>query len=119
MGGAWDVYAVSAANLYSAAVTGTKAEVTDDPNSLIFSIHIANGTGATAYLQIFDLDADNVTVGTTAPTYVFAVPTLETANLFFEKPIQHTTGFTVASTTVRDGAVSAAQDVTIIYKHSA
>lgn len=113
--GGYDVYAISAANVYSATVTGAKAEVTDDPNSLIFSIHIANGTGATAYLQVFDLDADNVTVGTTAPTYSLAVPTLETADIVFGKPIKHITGFTIASTTTRAGSTSASQDVTIVY----
>lgn len=114
-----DVYAISAANVYTATVTGTKAEVTDDPYSIIFSVHISNTTAATAYLQVFDLDADNVTVGTTAPTYAFGVAAGDSVDLFFGKPIQHSTGFTIASTTTRTGAVSASQEVTIMYAHSA
>ena len=119
MMGGYDVYAINASDVYTATVTSTKAEVTDDPNSLIFSIHISNGTAAIAYLQVFDLDADNVTVGTTAPTYALGVAAGATADLVFGKPIQHTTGFTVASTTTRTGSVSASQDVTILYRHNA
>jgi len=115
MSGGWDVYAIPATTIYSATVTGTKAEVTSDPSSLVFSIHIANGTGATAYLQIFDLAAASVTVGTTAPSYSLAVPTLSTADLVFGKPILHATGFTVASTTGRSNSTTASQDVTIVY----
>lgn len=117
--GGYDVYAINAADVYTATVGGTKAEVTDDPKSLIFSIHIANGTAAIAYLQVFDLDADNVTVGTTSPTYALGVPAGETADLVFGKPIQHTTGFTIASTTTRTGSTGANQEVTILYRHNA
>lgn len=115
--GGYDVYAINAADVYTATATGTKAEVTTDSYSLIFSIHIANGTAAIAYLQVFDLAAASVTVGTTAPTYAFGVPAGETADLVFGKPIQHTTGFTIASTTTRTGLTTASQEVSVIYKH--
>lgn len=114
-----DVYAISAANIYTATVTGTKAEVTDDPYSIIFSVHISNLAAATSYLQVFDLDADAVTVGTTAPSYAFGVPANGSVDLTFGKAIQHSTGFTVASTTTRTGSTTASQDVTIMYAHSA
>lgn len=117
--GGYDVYAINAADVYTATVTGTKAEVTDDPKSLIFSIHISNLEAATSYLQVFDLDADDVTVGSTAPTYSLGVPASSSVDLTFGKPIQHITGFTVASTTTRAGSSTASQDVTVIYRHSA
>ena len=115
----YETYGIPASGIYTAQVTGTKAEVTDNAKSDVYSMHISNGTAALAYLQVFDLDADAVTVGTTAPTYAIGVPAGQTVNHVFGKPIIHSTGFTVASTTTRTGAVSAAQEVTIIYKSAA
>ena len=109
---------VPASSLYTAQVTGTKAEVTDNPNSTVYMFDITNGTAAIAYLQVFDLDADNVTVGTTTPTYAFGCAAGGSKCIMLPKPIKHSTGFTVASTTTRTGAVSAAQEVTILYTTS-
>lgn len=117
--GRWDSSGVAASDIYTGQVAGTKIEVTNDPKSDVFSMHISNGTAALAYLQVFDADADNVTVGTTAPTYAIGVPAGHTANFIFGVPIVHSTGFTVASTTTRTGSTGAAQEVTIIYTHKA
>jgi hypothetical protein len=113
--GYWTTEAIPATGIYNAQVTGTKAEVTDNPNSDIWMIDITNTTAAAAYLQIFDADADNVTVGTTTPTFTIGLAANQSKNIVLPKPIRLATGFTVASTTTRTGAVSAAQEVTIAY----
>ena len=110
---------IVATDLYTAQATSTKAEVTDDPNSEVWGFSISNGTAALAYLQVFDLDADAVTVGSTAPTYAIGVPAGEAICVVFPKQIIHQTGFTIASTTTRTGSSNAAQEVTIFYTHRA
>jgi len=101
--------------VYNAAVSGTKLEVTDNPNVLVYSFHILNTTAAAAFLQVFDKDADNVTVGTTVADYVIAVAASGTREITYCKPIRHTVGLTVTSTTTRGGSTGASQEVTITY----
>lgn len=114
--GGQSVSAVPATGIYTGTVGGTKVEVTDNPDCLVFGFNIANLTAAVAYLQVFDLDADNVTVGTTVANYVLAVAAAPgVRDVPFPKPIQHSTGFTIASTTTATGATGANQDVAIVY----
>jgi hypothetical protein len=115
----FNIYGVQATDLYSAATSSTKAEVTDDPTATIFSIHYINNNAAISYLQIFDLDADAVTVGSTVPTYVLAVPPTSASTFTFQKPILHKTGFTIASATTATGSSNSAGYVTIVYTHKA
>jgi hypothetical protein len=117
--GRWDTSGVPASGVYTGTVSGTKVEVTANTKSTVFSVHISNTTAATAYLQIFDLATASVTVGTTTPTYVIGVQASGSVNLTFGVPIEHTTGFIIASTTTRTGATGAAQEVTIIYTSKA
>lgn len=114
-----NTYGIQAADLYSAATSSTKAEVTDDPNIDIYSIHYANANAAISYLQVFDLDADDVTVGTTTPSYVLAVPAGQAETFYFGKPILHKNGFTIASATTATGSTNSPGYVTIVYKHRA
>ncbi len=117
--GAQSVHAIIASGIYTGTVGATKVAVTANTKSQIFSVHISNTTAATAYLQVFDLAAADVTVGTTAPTYAFGVAAGDSVDLVFGKPIMHTTGFTIASTTTRTGSSAASQEVTIIYVSAA
>lgn len=115
----WTSVGVATGKLYSAATSSTKAEVTDDANSTVFSILYMNGNAAVSYLQIFDLDAEDVTVGSTTPTYVIMAPANSSVNFVPPIPIEHSTGFTVASATTATGSSNSAGYVTIIYQHSA
>ena len=105
--------------VYNASVNATAAEVTNNPNVLIYGIALFNTTGAAAYLQIFDADADDVTVGTTVPTASIGNAIGAAFSVEFSKPIRFTTGLTIASTTTRSGATNAAQEVTITYMDEA
>lgn len=104
---------------YNGVVGGTEVEVTDNADSLIYSITLLNLTAAIAYLQIIDADAADVTIGTTTPTFVIAVPASGSLHCSFPKPIRLTSGFTIASTTARGGATGANQEVLITYATSA
>ncbi len=106
--------------VYNGSVNATKVEVTDNAQSLIYTISILNATSAEAYLQIFDADATNVTVGTTTPTIVLGVGAEGNPHFDFSNhPILLTTGFTIASTTARAGSSNAVQEVTITYSTKA
>lgn len=95
------------ATLYSnTALNATKAEVTDTANSRVYNIFVYNPSNAVAYLQIFDLDADDVTVGSTTPTQVLAVPTLIGMNFSYPTPKKFTTGLTIAGTTTATGSTN-------------
>lgn len=88
-----------------------KIEVTDNPTSVIYGIAAFNATAAPLFLQMWDLDADSVTVGTTAPTNQYLIPGNADSDgagfiINFVTPKKYTTGFTVACTT--DSAGSAA-----------
>lgn len=111
---------ISAANIhvskvYNGTVNATKAEVTDNPNVLIYSIDRLNATAAEAYLQVFDADANDVTVGTTTPTFVLGSGAEGNPHSHFNPPIRFTSGLTIASTTARTGSTNAVQEVTITY----
>jgi len=101
--------------VYSAVVGGTKVEVTDDAESFVHDIVLGNTTAAVAYLQLFDADSADVTVGTTTPTYAFLIPASATVIINLSKPLHLATGFTIACTTTRTGSTGANVETFITY----
>jgi len=101
--------------VFNATVNATKAEVDDNAGALIHSITVLNATAAEAFLQVFDADADDVTVGTTVRDFVIGCDAVQQLHCAFPVPIHFTTGFTIASTTARDGNTNAVMEVTITY----
>lgn len=77
---------------------------------------LQNPAAATTFLQVFDNAAP--TVGTTAPTYVIAVPASGTRDVEFSCGIAHASAITVAATTTATGLTSPATGLvtTILYK---
>src|SRR3972149_3110184 len=108
-------YAISESTVYSDTVGGTKVEVSDNPNVLIYAFHLLNTTAAAAYLQVFDADSDNVTVGTTVADYVFGLSANGMATIMLPKPKRHSVGFTVAGTTTATGNTGANIQTVISY----
>lgn len=94
---------------YDSDLDETKIEVTDNPTSVIYSIQAFNTTDAPLFLQLWDLDADSVTVGATAPTNQYVIPGNADSDgagfvIQFNPPKKYTTGFTVACTTNSEGS---------------
>lgn len=89
-------------NVYrNAALNATKAEA-DDSQVTIAGGVVTNPGPTIGYLQIWDLDADAVTVGTTPPTVTIGVPALSTVQIPARiAGIQ--SGLTVAATANADG----------------
>ena len=96
---------------FSASVGATATQVLGGHGQL-YGYHIVNNTAALAYVQVFDLPAASVTVGTTVPDYVIPLPANGQAVMPMSRTgIDHANGLTVACTTARGNAVAATCDV--------
>ena len=89
--------------LFSAAVSGTKVEIAAS-GVCLGGYHIVNLTAALNYVQVFNLPAADVTVGTTVPTLSLPLPasgeaTLYLGGLDFD-------ALTIACTTTATGAAT-------------
>ena len=104
-------------NIYSGSVTGTVIAISS--RTCVFSsIQFLNTTAAVAYLQVFNLPAASVTIGTTAPVVSFGVAASGTQAITFPRDgwFVGGSGCSVAGTTTRAGSTGASQDVNIIYE---
>ena len=88
---------------YNGALSATKAVPKAGP-AVISAIHIYNPSDAVGYLQVFDALTANVTVGSTAPTFTFAVATVAAGTITFPAPLELATGCVVAFTTTATGS---------------
>jgi len=112
-------FSVPTASITGGAQTFTNAAVTGAAVAIkgtigqIYSLHMANTTAATAWLQLFCLPFGSVTLGTTAPNASFFLPTNAgagfVADLTFPTGIcAGGTGLSVAGTTTATGNTGAA-----------
>lgn len=98
--------ALFGAAFYTAALSSTATLVSAKPRQLT-GYNIANPNAATVYVQVFDAAATNaVTVGTTSPTFVLAVP----GNGVLDGPqlgaVSFASGIVVAATTTATGSTA-------------
>lgn len=107
--------------LYTATAVHTKVEIDDDAGSYPLAV-IAQSKGTACWVVLFDLDADDVTVGTTSPDYGLPVSATSgdiSAGLLLGNGIETkwTTGLTIAapSTLAGSGAVANDPNVWILY----
>lgn len=78
-----------------------------------------NLSGNTAYIQVFDVPAaNNVTLGSTAPTYVIGRGANMAWNHEWVNGLQHNNGIVVAATTMQSGNLTPGNNLTgfIAYK---
>jgi hypothetical protein len=114
------MYAISQADmakfkkLYSAPISGTKAEVSAVGMSL-GSYHIVNLTSSLNYVQVFDALAANVTVGTTVPLLSLPLPASGGATLYLGG-LDLCSGLTLACTTTATGASTSDAFIVLTYK---
>lgn len=100
-------------SLFSAAVTGTKVQVSAVPVD-IGGYHMLNNAAAITYVQVFYKLAADVTVGTTVADVVIPLPVSGGATINFAGKGWRTRGpLTLASTTTRTGNTTATTDVVI------
>lgn len=78
----------------------------------VTDIVAANTTGAAAFVQVFDLAAADVTLGTTRPLFVIALAaTTGWQHLSFSEGVVFDTRFSAASTTAAEGSTGSADGV--------
>lgn len=91
----------------SVTLTNTAVAVDASPGTVSF-IHVANTGSAPAlcYLQVYNVAAAGVTVGTTVPTITLAVAAATAVSLPFNVPVQFGTAISVAATTTPGGGTA-------------
>ena len=110
------------ANGYSVAtgsIGNTKTDIgTANTAGVVAGWYFYNPNNSVAYVQVFNLQASAVTLGTTAPTYSIGVPALSAANLMSPTGVTHSTAISIAVTTTRAGLtnVGSTVDYNIFYK---
>lgn len=72
---------------------------------------VENNQAAAAWIQIFNLPAASVTLGTTVPDYEFLVAANGNKYIFIPDGVRLGTSLSVASTTTEGGAVASAAGV--------
>jgi hypothetical protein len=81
------------------------AQVIKASAGILYNLHIINSNGANTYVQLFDVDAGSVTVGTTTPDYVIFVPGgAATITDFNNVGLNFSTAITYACTTTPTGS---------------
>lgn len=85
------------------ALSSTKQAVNASAGNL-YGYHVYNPNAVVIYIQLFNLASASVTVGTTAPTAVIAVPPLGWADATPATPISFSTALTIAATTTSTGS---------------
>jgi hypothetical protein len=73
-------------------------------SAFLFGWHIQNLDASVTYLQFFDAPASGVTVGTTTPSFVIAVPASGLHDADDSVPIGLKGGLTIAATTTATGS---------------
>jgi hypothetical protein len=77
-----------------------------------------NPNASAAYIQVFDVASASVTLGTTPPDLVFAIPATSAANLEITNGVNMATAMTLACTTTATGstAPTTGLDLTLLFK---
>lgn len=110
---------------YQSALSSTKVQIKGSAGTFGGYLWLYNPNTAVTYIQVFNKTSANVTVGTTAPDFVIALPgvasasaTGSAANMEMVMGIAMSTGITVAATTTASGstAPSNALTCTFLYK---
>jgi hypothetical protein len=77
-----------------------------------------NPNATVAYIQVFDVASASVTLGTTPPDLVFAIPATSAANLEITNGVNMATAMTLACTTTATGSTAPGTglDLTLLFK---
>jgi hypothetical protein len=105
-----------ASHVFSARVNNTVTNVDANHPVTAKAIALYNPTAAVAFLQMFTRPASAVTLGTTPPTVVLAIPAGGAIVLPFSAGWRMGgSGLSIAGTTTRTGTTGADIDVVIVY----
>jgi hypothetical protein len=80
----------------------------------VYGYSISNSGGSACYAELFNATPANVTLGTTAPTFVIPAPAGGGANLSFP-PVPFGTAISIAAVTSPGGSSTCAVAATVLY----
>jgi hypothetical protein len=101
---------------FNDGVTGTVKDVKASAAGQLYHLKLVNTTAAVAYLQIFNVKAASVTLGTTVPTWTLRLAASESVNVVMATPVQlGGSGISIAGTTTATGSTGAAISVSALY----
>ena len=106
---------LNAAKTYTADVADTVLNVSTETNHLIYAISLDDATGTKTYLQMFDAQSGDVTLGTTVADFVLSVIPNGTGGAVFPIPFQFTVGCSIACTTTPTGLTASSSRVSITF----
>lgn len=69
----------------------------------VHSLEVRNADAAIRFLQLFNVPAASVTLGTTAPTQSYSIPASGSMDKFFDNPMKFKSGISYALTTTDTG----------------
>lgn len=81
----------------------------------LYGYHLFNTTAAVAFVQIFNVAAGSVTLGTTVPNIAIGIPASAQVTMNFDKGIAFSTAISYGCTTTRTGNTGAACAVNFFY----
>lgn len=90
------------AYIYDSSMGATAQEVKASAGSL-YGYHLINPNTTIAYVQIFNTASGSVTVGTTTPIMLLAIPPQGSLEMVFTIPISFSTAIVYACTTTIGG----------------
>lgn len=95
---------VVGASIYNNTALSSTKQAANASAGNMYGYHIYNPNSVVIYVQLFNVASASVTVGTTAPTAVLAVPPLGWADASPATPIAFSTALTIAATTTATGS---------------
>jgi len=110
--GPGDVFAIEVAyqNALSTTVTVVKAS-----QGFFFGFYAKNTAASTAYLQVFDLAAADVILGTTKPQLSFGFNSSEAYGIVLPIPLTFATAISMAGTTDAENSSAGNLDVQLFF----
>lgn len=105
-----------ASPFFNDAVAGTVVNIKASAAGQLYHLKLVNTTAAAAYLQIFNVKAASVTLGTTVATWTLRLAANESVNIPMACPLGlGGSGISIAGTTTATGLTGAAISVSALY----
>lgn len=99
---------VGGASIFRSVTLTNTAVAVKASSGTVSLIHVVNqeGGAVNCYLQLYDVAAAGVTVGTTVPTITLNIPATTTLTLPISVPLQFSTAIAAAATTTPGGSTA-------------
>ena len=91
---------------FDSSVVATVENLKSNGGVYLYFIEVSNPNGSNAFLQLFNVAAANVTIGTTVPNQSYLVPANGGMDIAFSDPLEFDTALSYAATTTATGSTA-------------